>query len=369
MARATNKLEFQAFGYVTRPRRTRTKGGVQESYWTVRNRRQDEAGEWSLGWFPGVRQAEQAFHKWLDEHRKTPMPTGGTATMTNVIERYIEMVPTMGKRPNTRANRVFRARKLRAFVEMADANMTIGEFDDGMFAKYLSWLRDTLKHRPQTISNLLIGARTLLRWAVSKKWLNDGPKVPDFRVPPPNHEALFAEDVEATIAKAEAPLDLMLKLMWETGLRVSEAATTRGCDLLVEDRLVMVQERDDFVPKTDDSERRVPVSADLMDQLRRLAVTPEGPLFPSRAACTYHYWLNRLNKAQKAAGVREFTFHALRRAVADRLRKGGVPMDRYAKFMGHAPITALRHYSTVTTDDLHDALEVGLGAARRRKVK
>lgn len=104
------------------------------------------------------------------------MPKGGTALLTKVIDQYIEMVPTMGKRPKTLENRIFRAQKLRTFVEITDANMTVGGFDDALFVKYLAWLRDTLKHRPQTIENLLIGARTLLRWVVAKKWLEDAPK-------------------------------------------------------------------------------------------------------------------------------------------------------------------------------------------------
>jgi hypothetical protein len=35
--------------------------------------------------------------------------------------------------------------------------------------------------------------------------------------------------------------------------------------------------------------------------------------------------------------------------------------------MGHTAVTAVRHYSTVAPGDLHDALETGLGAARRRE--
>lgn len=367
MARRQQPQEIRAFDYVARPRRTRTQDGVQESYWTVRCRRRDDAGEWSLGWFPGIRQAEQAFFRWLDEHRKVPTPPGGTALMTAVIDEYIAMVPSMGKRPKTKENRIFRAKKLRVFVETTDPKMTVGKFDDAVFEKYLSWLRDDLGHRPQTIENLLIGARTLLRWAVGKKLVEAAPKVPEFRVPAPEHDVLYAEDVEATIAAAEAPLDVMLRLMWQTGMRVSEAATTRGCDLLADGNFVIVQERGGFVPKTPDSARRVPVTDDLMADLRLLVTTPEAPLFSSDNKGLYHYWRHRLRQAQKAAGVREFTFHALRRAVSDRLRNGGVPLDRYAKFMGHAPVTAVRHYSTVAPDDLHADLAAGLRTARRRK--
>ena len=235
-----------------------------------------------------------------------------------------------------------------------------------MFSKYLTWLRDDLGHAPQTVENLLIGARTILKWAAAKGLVAVPPKVPSFRVPAPQHDVLYAEDVEGTIARAEAPPDVMLRLMWETGLRVSEAATTRGCDLISEERLVVVQALDGFVPKTLESERRVPVTETLVNDLQALVTTPGAPLFPCDVGRVYHYWRHRLFKAQRAAGVGRFTFHDLRRAVADRLRNSGVPLDRYAKLMGHAPVTAVRHYSTIAPGDLHADLEAGLGAARRR---
>jgi len=325
-------------------------------------------GEWSLGWHPSSRSAEHAFFAWVKTHRDIPTPTDGTARLVEVIDEYMQMVPTMSKRPMTKQNRLFRAKTLLAFVNATDANMSIGSFDSAMFDEYLGWLKSVRSYSPQTVENVLIGARTFLKWAAAQGFVANPPKVPAFRVPAPQHEVLYAEDVEATIKNAVPPLDVMLRLMWESGLRVSEAASTRGCDLLPDDRLVIVQARGGFVPKTIESERRVPVTPELMVELQRLATTPDAMLFPCDVGRVYHYWRHRLYKAQKAAGVRRFTFHDLRRAVADRLRNSGMPLDRYAKFMGHAPVTAIRHYSTIAPGDLHADLQAGLEAARRRVV-
>jgi len=367
MARKRRK-EFKAYEFIARPRKKRTKDGVEEDYWTVRCRRKGEMGEWSLGWHASTRKAEYAFHAWVEKHRETPILANGMANFAAVIGRYMEMVPSLAKRPRTKENRLFRAKKLLAFIEATDADMTIGEFDATMFEQYLGWLRNIRGYPPQTTENALIGARTILRWAAAQDLVSDPPKVPTFRVPAPQHDVLYAEDVEATIAKGVAPLDTMLRLMWESGLRVSEAATTRGVDLLPGEKIVVVQERGTFVPKTPESARRVPVTEELMDELQQLVTTPLAPLFPCDVDRMYHYWRHRFYKAQKAAGVRRFAFHDLRRAVADRLRNAGVPLDRYAKIMGHAPVTAVRHYSTLAPGDLHDALAAGLGAVRRRKV-
>lgn len=366
MMASRRRAEFRAYEFVARPRKSRTQDGVDESYWTARCRRMGEKGEWSLGWHASNRSAEYAFHAWVAKHRETPIPANGTAKLADVIDRYMAMVPTLAKRPATKQNRLFRAKKLLAFIQGARPDMTIAEFDTGTFEQYLGWLRNVRGHSPQTTENALCGARTILRWAAAQGLVAEPPTVPRFRAPAPQHDVLYGEDVEATIAHAAAPLDTMLRLIWETGLRVSEAATTRGFDLLPDEKMVAVQERGNFMPKTPESARRVPVTETLMADLQRLVTTPLAPLFPCEVDRMYHYWRHRLHKAQKAAGVRRFTFHGIRRAVADRLRNGGVPLDRYARIMGHAPVTAVRHYSTVAPGDLHDALAAGLAATRRR---
>ena len=59
-------------------------------------------------------------------------------------------------------------------------------------------------------------------------------------------------------------------------------------------------------------------------------------------------------------------FHELRRAVADRLRRGGVPLDAYCTYMGHAAITGLKHYATVDDGDLRKAHAAVMAGGRRR---
>jgi len=366
MAR-TRRTEFRSFGFTARPRKSRMREGISEQYWTVRCRRKGEEGEWSLGWRPSSRAAEYAFHAWLDKNRKAPSPKDGTARFADVIERYIEMVPTTAKRPRTKENHIFRARKLLEFVQSVDINLTIADFDAALFEQYLGWMRTVKGHSPQTIQNALVGARTILKYAEAQGLVTSPPKVPTMRVPAPQHQVLYESEVLATIEHAEAPLDTLIRLMWLTGMRVSEAASTRGADLLPNERMVIVQERDGFVPKTPESTRQVPVTAVMMAELQKLVTTPEAQLFPCPVQRVYHFWRHRMRKAQRAAGVRLFTFHDLRRAVADRLRTAGIPMDRYAKMMGHAPVTAVRHYSTIAPGDLHEALEAGLKATRRKK--
>ncbi|MCK6570200.1 hypothetical protein L6V77_03720 [Myxococcota bacterium] len=119
-------------------------------------------------------------------------------------------------------------------------------------------------------------------------------------------------------------------------------------------------------PRCQHSARVVPISTDLANALISLTDEPSGRLFPCPFDREYHFWRHRMHQAQKKAGIRRFSFHELRRAVADRMRRGGVTVDVYCKFMGPAPITGLRHDSTVVDDGLREAHDKALKSARRR---
>ena len=366
-----------AGGYVARPRRHRQRDGVLEHYWTVRCRRSGDQGEWSLGWFPSKRKAERAFQRWARERLvEVNRPTDSTAEMVAVIEEYCSAVPEMSsKRPSTVWNRQYTARKLAEFVGEEHEGLTIGSFDDKVFASYLAWLtkertiRGTRRtYSPQSVQNFLRGARVFLRWAETAGFVRIPPKEPKYEVPTRKHRRLYAEEVEATIEHAPPPLALMLRLMWETGLRYAEAATLRGVDIDLERGEIDIRERGAFKPKTTKSARTVAVDDELLQALEDQV--PEdrwARLFPCPYEAHYPYWRYRFYKAQRAAGIKKFTFHDLRRAFAEGLRRSGADVDVYIAIMGHSEITGMRHYSTVTNDDQRKAQERAKAFLRDRR--
>jgi len=237
-----------------------------------------------------------------------------------------------------------------------------------MFGQYKAWLEQSKQYSQQTVLSAVIGTRTFLRWAAAAGFVVSPPKAPKVVVAANDGTPLFEEDILATVAAADCPVDLLLMVLWETGLRFQEAASLRRCDIVVDGKSasVRVVERGTFVPKTPSSQRDVPVSAKLAKRLLDLPPGAGEVLFPCQEVHVYHYWLHRLRKAQVAAGVPKFSFHDLRRAVGDRLRRAGLPVDVYCRYMGHSALTGLRHYSVVTTDDLRKAHEKALAAVRRR---
>lgn len=361
---------LKAFGYVARPRREKVEGGVVLHYWTIRCRRQDDEGEWTLGWFPSRRAAEQEFVAWVAERQKGEVATGGTAKFLDVLGEYRRAVGTMtDKRDGTIRNRLYHALQLETFVKEVAPDATMKAFDDALFARYKVWLEASFA--PQTCASAIIGARTFLRWAAAAKFVAEPPNAPKVVVPDSQHEPLFEDDVKKVLAVAKPPLDLLLRVLWEAGLRIAEALSLRREDVLVDDDaertgFVRVQQRDAFTPKTEKSHRQVPIAFDLAVALRSMVARDDAKLFVTKGKHAYHHWRAEMQKAQREAGVEEFTFHAFRRAVADTLRRTKTPIDVYCRYMGHSAITGLRHYSVVSEDDLIDAHEKARAGARKR---
>lgn len=69
-----------------------------------------------------------------------------------------------------------------------------------------------------------------------------------------------------------------------------------------------------------------------------------------------------IKDACEAAGVPVFAPQGLRRAAVGALYRGGVDVGTAAAFMGHSPLTALKHYREASEADRHGAmLRSGLG--------
>jgi integrase len=368
MTKRNDKNVLRSHEYTARPRQTKTEGNVLLTYWSVRCRRQGMAGEWGLGWFATRRAAEQAFFDWVATHRATQLSGGGADKFSDVVARYIEHVQSLSARPNTIANKTYTASQLQAFLAATCPTLLVGKFDAKHFDAFRDWLL-AQGYKPQTVLNAVVGTRCLLRWAVGSGLVANAPVSPKVTVPPRVNKPVFVEDFDRVIAASTDPsVRAFLELMWEAGLRYAEVESLRLFDVDVVAKTVCVCKRGNFVPKRPSSYRTVPISDELCDVLASLAKQPQDRLFPCPKKHPYQYWRHRFDAAQAAAGITSLmSFHDLRRAVADRLRRTNATLDVYCKYMGHAAITGLRHYSTVDESDLRKAHGAAMKGARRRQ--
>lgn len=180
--------------------------------------------------------------------------------------------------------------------------------------------------------------------------------------------ALSDGELAAIIEAAEqvnAEQAAMVWLMARAGLRVGEVLALRRRDVDVAGGMLTIQgsmsRREGVRPAKADSERTIPMSADLVQRLQRhLAGTVasfDGWLFtaPRGGRLRYDNWRIRTwNRIVETAGIGDVNPHDLRHTVATRLFVvDGWTVPQVQAFLGHAdPKVTLSIYTHVAAEEL-----------------
>lgn len=137
----------------------------------------------------------------------------------------------------------------------------------------------------------------------------------------------------------------LTRVLWETGMRVSEALTLRWEDILPAAGEILL--RDTKSGKN----RRIP----FVDGLFEGAIGRRGP-FSNISRSTYsRAWLQA--KADLGIEDPEYVPHALRHSFATRLVAQGTPINVVSKLMGHGSITMTMRYAHAGDTQLREAVE------------
>lgn len=191
-------------------------------------------------------------------------------------------------------------------------------------------------------------------------------------------KALTVEELGRLVAEVPAGSSrLLVSLLAQTGLRMSEGLGLRWQDLDTAGRRIHVRQRirDGAVgaPKSGRSRRDVPLADRLQRELvaHRLAsprseesdlVFADGLGGPLHARDLYRWF----KPAARRAGVPWAAFHALRHTTASRWLHSGVTIAQVSRLLGHEdPAFTLRVYVSVLPSDSPSgetlAAAVGLG--------
>lgn len=242
-------------------------------------------------------------------------------------------------------------------------------------------------HRPATVRRKLAPVKAMFATAVEDGILRSSPTA-GVRIGAPVADDPGADDKIKVLSKDELERlvtevsddwrRLLVTVLAQTGLRLSEGLGLRWRDLGLSERRLYVRQRvrDGAVapPKSGGGRREVPIAPNLARDLAalRLASTwsaddsyvfvkPTGEPLMGR---DLYRWLK---PAAERAGVPWAGFHALRHTAATRWLLSGVTIAQVAKLLGHSdPGFTLRTYISVMPADLPDgetlARAVGLGA-------
>jgi integrase len=161
-------------------------------------------------------------------------------------------------------------------------------------------------------------------------------------------------EVAAVLEHLPAWAASVVRLQWSTGARIGEIAALRVRDLDARACTLRLQ------GKT--GARTFPLVPSMVRELLDLAAGrgADDRIFVQRVETIRHV-NDHLHRACEAAGVADWSTHALRRSAVDRLlRSPGVDVATAADLLGHSPAVLLKSYRQVNDADRRAAVAAAL---------
>lgn len=246
-------------------------------------------------------------------------------------------------------------RSYRSTLEPALPDQTLADLEIGAARAWVGGL--TERCRPATVANRVRALKVLSRWCVSEGYLRDDhlirlrrPSVPRTVVEP------FTDDqVRVMLGAAPTALAITLRILLDTGLRISEAVGLELRD--VGGGYLRVTGKGGH-------ERLVPIGRELNAALRRYVsrerrsrtTEPSEPLLlqrsgrPQTTASVYHA-MRRLAVATGVTGVR-VSPHTCRHTFATNFLRNGGNVLALQRVLGHRDLAMVRKYAEVTDADV-----------------
>jgi len=143
---------------------------------------------------------------------------------------------------------------------------------------------------------------------------------------------------------------LLLRFMWPTGVRVSEAINVTPKDIEYKNGVVNIRKA------KGGKQRRVPLDQDtlkmLSDYVLALNIPEDRPVFSIKRTQVF----NLVKKYGNMAGVKIHP-HTLRHSFAINLVRGGTDLRRVQLMLGHSSLNVTQIYLQFNDNDLREAYD------------
>jgi len=202
--------------------------------------------------------------------------------------------------------------------------------------------------------------------SVAQEWydLQRLPKIRRLKVPPQKFDFLSPEESERLLANCSGIWREIIFTGLNTGLRRGELKALNWSDINWHNRTLTVRQSWSEASKSLDTpksnrERHIPLTNELFEMfLRRKEST--GVVFPAENGKRFQAKrLNsEINRACRAAGIREISCHALRHTFASHLIKKGASIKEIQELLGHANIQVTMRYAHLAPSSLRKAIHL-----------
>lgn len=147
---------------------------------------------------------------------------------------------------------------------------------------------------------------------------------------------------------------IILRLLWRTGMRVSELLSLRVEDIIWDERVLVVK----TLKRRGERKRRIPIDEKTLEYLRKYLEEKKikkGKIFPY----TRQWVFNLVRKIGKKAGIvkvgeKKIHPHHLRHSFAIFCVKKGMDLRKLQMILGHASISTTAHYLQFAPSELRE---------------
>ena len=293
-------------------------------------------------------------------------PTHSGLSFRRAVELWQEdevlRVETFKKRASTFDRERYRLRSLVDYF----GDQSVASITERRLGEYQRW-RIRQGRKPGTINSDLRTFSLVLGWAKKHGYIGEVPK-PE-RIPDRRKLAVIPtrEEVVRIVQALPPRLQPLIRFLAETGCRKGEALNLTWDSVDEVNGVVEIRSREGWTPKTEQSERSIPINPVLLDLLRGLP--KEGPyVFPGT---TPDEPIGSFRKALKTAVARagiyrrgkqvHITAQSLRKAHASWLAEDGVDESVLQGLLGHAAGSSVtRQYYVQATEKAKRAAVIQL---------
>lgn len=233
--------------------------------------------------------------------------------------------------------------------------------------------------RPTVVARWAGSFREWFKWGVKTRRIVVNPTdfLPNFKEPPAKLVPIFTIEEEAALRALPEPHGTLMALLFDTGLRKSEARhlTGKRVDFKSEQLIVIDGAKGGkqrLVPIDQDS---APFLLGRLDQMLTVeGIGDDDYLWPRKpgggsrlthreptSAVGFHSWWGR---CVALADINYLRPHTTRHTYARRLRKLGIGLEDIQWLLGHADPRVTQRYAQTDIDDVRERLGAARKAAR-----
>ena len=245
--------------------------------------------------------------------------------------------------------------KLRIYLEITAGSPAVDEVTEENLKKYMAYM-ERKKFKASTISRSIASIKAfyhyLLKEGLVRKDISDCLKAP--RVERKTPDILSVEEMEQLLNQPSGSSDkeirdsAMLKLLYATGIRVSELISLRVSDVNMQMGFLICREGD--------RERMIPFDSQVQEALRRYLIRARNHMASNEAKdilfvnCSgtsmsrQGFWKLIKSYARKAGITKDITPHTLRHTFAAHQVENGTDLKSVQEMLGHSDISTTHMY-------------------------